>query len=196
DAEAADAGGFVARLPGARQRRQADYRPGRLHVPPRLGQQPRQGAAGGAVARRDRNPRRPGTNRPVVSPAGLALGAHPSNRAPAQSALRGGFLAQGFRGPLKAGLGPLPKRPFGGPALRLLRAVCRGPSGDGSISTLSPSSPLPSAVRFKALANLPAMARGIWKWVSLAPIRIAPISLRVMCPRRHSSGRIQRGSAL
>ena len=37
--------------------------------------------------------------------------------------------------------------------------------------------------------------RGIWKWVSLAAMRIAPISLRVMCPRRHSTGRIQRGSA-
>src|SRR3546814_1308694 len=65
-------------------------------------------------------------------------------------------------------------------------------SSDLSIATPSSDSP----VRFSAATNLPAIALGISNRVSRSKMRIAPTSCLVIWPRRQSSGRSQRGSAL
>ncbi len=85
----------------------------------------------------------------------------------------------------------LPPPPLGPP---LLPAPTLGPSGASTISIPSSASS-PDAVRSRASWNLGATLRGTWNQLSWLPIRIAPISLRVIWPRRHSSGSIQRGSA-
>jgi hypothetical protein len=87
-------------------------------------------------------------------------------------------------------------RRWGGP----FAAVLLGGLARLALHRLDRTPPSPSgsppAVRFSAAEKRAAAARGISNIVSLAAMRIAPISFLVMWPRRQSSGSSQRGSAL